>query len=372
MNKNSYYLSLLILFSSISCGRDSNPVDPIVPIKSCDAEKVTQNYFWRIDTIGLWPTYFGGLHAFSDSNAFAMGYINGEYLGKHWDGKNWTTNLFGTPMEIGHWSEAVTGDNNLMVSVGSADVGLPGIPAIGEFNNNQKKWKKTVFQSTGKLSAVWTDQNGFYIAGGSNGFIVVKNSNSSEWQIVPSPVKGTISWISGINKDQIYLSSYFYNTSASSSTNELWYYNSGVWTKLYNSEMPDSSSYFEFNGDNKFQGFELNFCSETNELHFLVRSKELQFYFWDSKANRFKLEYPPYFTSTSRNSTNAKVFAPNDIWFSGNYYQHWDGKTVQRVNLPRNFELGSIVFKTISGKVFIPMGHLSGGGWIVAQGTPIF
>ncbi len=57
----------------------------------------------------------------------------------------------GTVEEIKHVANDVIGDDHYLVSVGYWSINPPK-PALGEFNNNTKKWKGYQFQIAGDAS----------------------------------------------------------------------------------------------------------------------------------------------------------------------------------------------------------------------------
>lgn len=375
MKTNFSFFLLLFLFFAMSCENTSgpekkdNPIDPPLPT-SCDELKTTNDYTWRIDTVGHWPSDLGGVYAFSDSDAYAMGHIDdgksAVFAGLHWDGKNWREITSGTGTEIGHTSVAVIGDQNMMVSVGYAGVANP-TPVLAEFDNRTKKWKATKFSGFGAVTSIWTDGSGLFLAGGSDGKIFRKNGYTASWETLSNPFTGQINYLEKLPDGELWVATTDANFSV-----EFWRQKNNQWQKVYDGAYPDSTRYIQ-NGFDRLQGFDLYYCSVTKKLELFAFSTRVLTLTYIPEKDRF-LDYGgPYTSDLGYWGRAAKVFAPNDIWFWGRAWLHWDGKTLKRFQFPgySAFITGKTPSRTKSGKIFLPLNN-EGQTWLVAQGTPNF
>jgi hypothetical protein len=141
-----------------------------------------------------------------------MGYLiqrDGQLAGGlHWNGQKWGTDIHGTPEEIKHESNFVTGDDFFMVSVGYWGYSHIYYAGLGEFDNRTKKWKGFRFQTEGELRAVWTDGKGFFIAGGDNGMMYIKDGYTAPWMYQQAPTDYSLAHIDGVSKQEIYIQSF--------------------------------------------------------------------------------------------------------------------------------------------------------------------
>jgi len=370
---------LCFYFSIVSCKNptENTILNPPVSI-DCNEPKSTQNYTWRIDTIGDFGSHLGGIYAFSDTDAYAMGFLwsnkkNGT-AERHWNGKVWSENVYATGLEIGHYSLAATGDEKIMISVGYASVGNP-VHALAEFDNRTKKWKKKVFSQPGQFYSVWTDKKGFYAAGGSNGFLVFKNSEGSDWveQSVPSEAKGTIKYLKGIDFNDLFIT--VEKVENLDYYRQLWRLQNKKWKKIYDPLQPDSVRYLKTNGRTDFFGFDLSYCPSNNLLTLYAFGNTVEIYHYNSVTNRFIEADVPYREGIGGSAQAINAYSPNDIWFRGVLWHHWDGKTVKYLDFPgyEAFDNSWNATRSPSGKVFIPLGRSEGSfgyTWVIAQGTP--
>src|SRR5690606_24465864 len=175
--------------------------------------------------------------AFSDSDAYLMGNIfqwtNGVftgYVGLHWDGSSWNTDINGTVEEIKHVANDVTGDDHYLVSVGNWSINPPK-PALGEFDNRTKKWKGYQFQTQGELRSVWTDGKGYFIAVGDNGMVYTKDGYSADWVYSKAPTDFNFTEVTGISKTEIYMRSVV-SLATGEFYEQLWKYYNNQWVKL--------------------------------------------------------------------------------------------------------------------------------------------
>ena len=95
-------LLVLIYFSlaSLKCKKDYPTQPPPLPT-NCEYAAGNRNFTWRLDTVAWFPSTIGGVWAFSDTDAYVMGYIDGKppYIlraGRHWNGKIWEDNIYGS------------------------------------------------------------------------------------------------------------------------------------------------------------------------------------------------------------------------------------------------------------------------------------
>lgn len=355
-----------------------NPPDNTLPT-DCDEPKSTQNYTWRIDTVGNFGSSIGGVYAFSDSDAYVMGFLmkndRNAVIGLHWNGNVWSENIYATPLEIGHVSLASTGDKNIMVSVGMDGFGNPN-HALAEFDNRTKKWKKKVYSEPGQFYSVWTDKKGFYAAGGSNGFLVYKNGEGSDWvkQDVPPEASGNIRYIEGLNLNDLFLSVEKYENL--DFRYQFWRVQNNGWKKIYDSFQPDSNRYLKVKHRTDFFGFDINYCGITNRLMlFAYAFGNLEILEYSHEKDWFFEADVPYRNGIGGSAHIADAFATNDIWFTGILWHHWDGKTVNYIEFSGYQEFTSSwnATRSPSGKVFLPLGRSEGSfsyTWVIAQGTP--
>ena len=207
-------LFLFFSFIQLGCPRDEPCATcPPPPPTNCEYPPGNRNFNWRIDTVGWFPSALGGVWAFSDSDAYLMGYI-GEgkppyriFVGKHWNGKTWDTDINGTDAEVAHVANDVTGDDHFMVSVGNWSIN-PSKPGIGEFDNLTKKWKGYQFQTQGELRSVWTDSKGYFIAVGDNAMVYTKDGYTASWVYQKAPTNFNFTKVTGISKNEVYARTY--------------------------------------------------------------------------------------------------------------------------------------------------------------------
>lgn len=379
--------SLLILMVSLlftGCPEGDPPIIPPPPVTQCEYPAGNRNYSWRLDTVAWFPSFLGGIHAFSDSDVYVMGYI-GEgkspwriFAGRHWDGISWSEKLNGTNTEIGHTSNDVTGDHIFMVSVGYW--GDPGIKsALGEFDNRTKKWKGHQFQQAGELRSVWTDGKGYFIAVGDNGMVYIKDGYSSSWVYQKAPTEFNLYRVHGVSKNEIYIKGDIAVPGAH--FQQIWKYSNAQWKKLLDNQdttntpiqIPEAPGYL----------YDLSAlrCDITDSLllfvigdeSFIFKSKGQAIEY--KKTNLTDLGLP--LKQNGRTGLDVNSFTPSDVWVLGTRYNfyHWNGSNFAKVvipGLPNNdtqFGDQRKMFKSGSGKLFLPT-EVSSQVYVVVQGTP--
>jgi len=300
------------------------------------------------------------------------------FVGKHWDGMQWDTNINGTDAEVGHVANDVTGDDHFMVSVGNWSF-TPPKPAIGEFDNLTKKWKSYQFETQGELLSVWTDGKGYFIAVGDNGMVYTKDGYSSGWVYQKAPTEFSFYSITGISKSEIYACA-----CQSLATGEWyqqgWKIEQGIWKKLYDTKDTTSTplSLTVLDYPNEMGAWR---CGVTDSLilyvigdqSYLFRSKGQQLVFQGINLSDIGLPLK----QNGRTGLRVFVFNPNDVWITGTRYNfyHWNGSDFQKMvvtGLPADdMQFGSQCrfVKTGTGKIFIPS-EISSQVYVVVQGTP--
>lgn len=366
----------LAIFSVIlieSCSDPSNSSPDLGKENECNNKTSTNEFIWAIDTIGEWPSNVGGVHGFSDTNVFAMGYLVKAGIptpGLHWDGTTWSTNLFAPPIEIGHYSNSVTGDSNIMLSVGYQNISNP-IPVIAEFNNSKKSWSVRKLPESGQFYSVWLGDQGISAAGGTNGLLMIRSSLSSDWikQTVPVGLMGDITKVIGIGNDDLFICSDYIGISGFAKT-QFWRKKNSSWTKLYDTTEPDSNKYFRNLDRTDFYNFDINYCEITNTLKFYAFGNPLLTYQYFPVNNRFNVIDDGYANSTS-GIYSAKAFYQNDIWFFGTKLAHWDGVSLKTISIPGVEKISNSYghFMTKTGRVFIPLTN-DYQTWVIARGNP--
>jgi len=343
-----------------------------------------RNYTWRMDTVAWFPSTLGGVWAFSDSDAYLMGYI-GEgktpwriFAGKHWDGTQWTTNINGTDEEVGHVANDVTGDDHFMVSVGNWYINPPK-PALGEFDNRTKKWKHYQFQTTGELRSVWTDGKGYFITAGDNGMVYTKDDYTAEWVYQKAPTEFSFYSVTGIDKNEIYFWAYSHFASGGEHR-QIWKLNDGSWIKMFDTQ-DTIGKIFDLAKTDLSNDIAVYKCDITDSLKiyivgwesYLFEGKGLGLSF--RRTNLSDQGLP--LRSNGREAGGITLFTPNDIWIQGSRYNnyHWNGKDFQQMIIPglpiddNAFGVQLKVRKTSGGKVFYTS-EVSSQVYVVLQGVP--
>lgn len=350
----------------------------------CNFSAGNRDFTWRVDTLALFPSSIGGVWAFSDDDAYLMGAIwkdeDGEkrfYAGLRWNGIEWSGDIHGTTEnDVKHFSNDVTGDRSHLVSVGMYDFSNPKA-GLAEFDNRTKKWKGFQFQTEGELRSVWTDGKGYFIAGGDNGIVYIKNGYSSDWVFIKAPTEFHFYSISGVSKNEIYLLGKRYIESVSYP--EIWKYHNSNWIKLMDYRNTEGTSISIPNNDFSVNDLSAFRCSKTDSLQLYVVGWESVLF--ESKgqdmsysATNLTQEGLPLRT-LERTGLKVNLFTPNDIWIIGTRYNfyHWNGMDFQKMviaGLPNDdtrFGLQRRIVKTETGKVFLAS-EVSSQVYAVAQG----
>lgn len=385
--KNALLLFILaIAVISINSCADPDSVTKPEPETNCAYPVPNTNFSWRTDTVAVFPSTLGGLWAFSDSDAYLMGYIavrnaNNQtdiVVGRHWNGKKWE-NLKDAPMDIKHYASDVTGDDHFMVSVGSWHIGNEKA-GLAEFDNRTKKWKGYQFQTPGTLYSVWTDKKGYFIAAGDNGMVYIKDGYSAEWVYVKAPTDFHFRTVTGVSKNEVYIFAGKY-TIDGIRYNQIWKFSANSnWTKLVDNE-DTTGSYIRF-PEKDISTYDVGVyrCSNSDTLYLYLignRSYELK-----SKGNSLDFEITdlkykllPFFYENS--ALRIFVNSPNDYWVTGLRYRiyQWNGSSYRSHSPSMKFQYGELwglassIKKSNSGKVWMII-QLAPQFYSVAQGIP--
>jgi hypothetical protein len=380
---------LSMLFTGLECKKEPPTNSP--PLTSCDSPPGNRSFTWRTDTVGWFPTTLGGVWAFSDTDAYVMGYL-GEgkapyriFDGLHWNGKVWSNDIHESFLgDIGHTPLDVTGDDHFMVSVGywgmGSSTGVQYYAGLAEFDNSSRKWTPYEFQTQGKLYSVWTDGKGYFIAVGDNGMVYTKDGYSATWNYSKAPTNFSLTHIVGISKTEMYASA-FLSLATGQEYDQYWKFDGTQWSKLFDNQ-DTTGNVVTLPGDySEMTDVAVYRCPVTDSLQlylsgwdsFLLIAKGQSLRY--SATNLSSLGLPLH---SMRNTAGlVNLFTPNDIWFLSseyNFYQ-WNGKDFQQMYIPGlpapETYTGFVrnIVKTKSGKVFFPC-EVSPQVYVVAQGTP--
>ncbi|MBN8704295.1 MAG: hypothetical protein J0L62_00350 [Bacteroidetes bacterium] len=355
----------LILLSLFSCNDPDNSKEN----KTCEFPAGNRNFTWRVDTVGWWPSEMGGVYAFSDDDAYAAGYFS-DKKGNinsvlHWDGKKWSPVIFSNPIaELGNNPNDVTGDGEIMVTVGLYDYSSPK-PGIGEYNNSTKKWKGYQFQNDGGLNSVWTDGQGYFIAAGDNGIIFEKDGYNAGWVYKKLNSDFTFYKIAGISKNEIFILGYK-DPVAQKATNQVWSKGKSGWSKIFDDRDTSGMPLKIPEGYDSYAGISAFRCEIENSLNIYLVGWESVLYKAKGPPGKFEITNLANLGLTLRSqrkyASDITLFSPNDFWISGENYSffHWNGSNFQPIKIPILPENISSVprtkrfFKTNTGKIFIP------------------
>ena len=380
---------LSMLFTGLECKKEPPTNSP--PLTSCDSPPGNRSFTWRTDTVGWFPTTLGGVWAFSDTDAYVMGYL-GEgkapyriFDGLHWNGKVWSNDIHESFLgDIGHTPLDVTGDDHFMVSVGywgmGSSTGVQYYAGLAEFDNSSRKWTPYEFQTQGKLYSVWTDGKGYFIAVGDNGMVYTKDGYSATWNYSKAPTNFSLTHIVGISKTEMYASA-FLSLATGQEYDQYWKFDGTQWSKLFDNQ-DTTGNVVTLPGDySEMTDVAVYRCPVTDSLQlylsgwdsFLLIAKGQSLRY--SATNLSSLGLPLH---SMRNTAGlVNLFTPNDIWLLSseyNFYQ-WNGKDFQQMYIPGlpapETYTGFVrnIVKTKSGKVFFPC-EVSPQVYVVAQGTP--
>jgi hypothetical protein len=377
-----FFISLFI--TSISC--DSTEPPPTPDPTNCIYALGNRNFTWQIDTVALFPSNLGGIWSFSDSDAYLMGNIfqwtdsvfTG-YVGLHWNGNKWDKNLNGTVEEIKHVSNDVIGDDHYLVSVGNWSINPPK-PALGEFNNNTKKWKGLQFQIAGELRSVWTDGNGYFIAAGDYGMVYIKENYAANWIYVKAPTDFHFTKVIGISKTEVYFRAVV-SLSSGQFFDQIWKYYNKSWIKLLDNQDTLNTPIKIPEAGDEVYNISVYRCSVSDSLYLYIVGRES--FEFSTKGNSL------IFNKTNLRSKGLSlaslgidagyisVFSPNDYWISSfrYYLYHFNGIDFQKIEtipaLPYGQLWGYIsqIRKNKSGKIWILV-ETNSQSYSVIQGVP--
>ena len=346
---------------------------------TCTYPAGNRNFSWSIDTVAWFPSTLGGVWAFSDSDAYLMGNIfqrpNGistGYIGLHWNGKKWDTNINGTVDEIKHVANDVAGDDHYMVSVGNWSIDPPK-PALGEFDNRTKKWKGYQFQIQGELRSVWTDGKGFFIAAGDNGMVYTKDGYTAEWVYQKAPTEFNLTRVTGISKTEIYLRA-VKSLATGEFYQQIWKYSDNVWVKLLDNQNTTGTPIQIPEVGSDIYDIAANRCSITDTLSLYIVGGGL--FEFKSKGNQN--EYVKREIVSFRQPMGyIAFFSPNDYWLSsiGYYLFHWNGTNRQKIEPIPSLPYGQLwgafrpLKKGSSGKTWLVL-EMDSQVYTILQGVP--
>jgi hypothetical protein len=389
-NMKKYTITRILLFvllsilslNFIGCPKD-NPKEIISPPEptNCEYPQGNRNYTWRLDTVAWFPSWLGGVHSFSDSDAWVMGNIvhpNGEsYSAVHWDGHSWNKKVDFLTVLMN--ANDVTGDNTLMVGVGYRLI-VGDKAAITEYSNTTNQWTTHQFETLGELRSVWTDGKGYFIAVGDTGMVYTKNSYVSPWVYQKAPTQFSLNGIVGISKNEIYIHSAL-SLATGENYHQYWRFNGTQWLKLYD-EQDTTGTIVKLQGtENAMYDIAASRCSITDSLKlyligwesFLLESKGQELNYHITNLTQFGLPL----RNIGRTAFRINLYSPNDLWVFGTRYNfyHWNGKGFQKITIPglpnddMQFGWQGKMIKTLSGKVFLPS-EVRSQVYVVGQGTP--
>ncbi len=369
----------------VGCEKDAPQVDPPQPT-ACEYAPGNRNYTWRIDTIGWFPSVLGGVWAFSDSNAFVMGQLvdcstpRRVFPGRRWDGKTWDYNIYTTYFQLGIDVADVTGDENVMVVVGSWGMEPTMYAGAGEFDNRTKKWRSYHFDLTGKLRAVWTDGNGYFVAMGDSGLTCTKDGYNSDWVCQRIPTNFTFYKVNGVSKHEVYALGHL-NMASGASYTQIQKFDGNTWVKMFDGMTPSTGILNLTPQDTPTDVWPLR-CSITDSLtlyvvgdySYIFRSLGQETSF--ERTNLSDLGLP--LKQNGRTALDINAFNPCDIWILGtrfNFY-HWNGSDFQKIVIPGlpnddlTFGDQQRMVKTSSGKIFMPSELGASQIYGMVQGIP--
>lgn len=378
--------TIILLFLPLSCKKEEPPCTtcPPPPPTNCQYPAGNRSFTWRSDTVAWFPSTLGGVWAFSDSDAYLMGniiqYPSGHfagYVGLHWNGSRWDTNINGSVQEIQHVASDVAGDDHHMVSVGNWSI-TPPKPALGEFDNRTKRWQGYQFQTQGELRSVWTDGKGYFIAVGDNGMVYTKDGYTAGWVYSQAPTDFNFYKVSAVSKDEVYVLGYK-NPASGQSYTQVLKYDGQSWIKMYDTE--DSTGQALPLGGEQITDVVPMRCSITDSLKLFTTGSNS--YLFESKGGGLQFlkinlaEWGLPLQSNGRTGLDINGYSPDDLWIFGTRYNfyHWNGSDFQRMiipGLPNNdtqFGDQRRMAKTSTGRLFLPT-EVSSQVYVVVQGIP--
>jgi hypothetical protein len=337
-----------------------------------------------VDTVAFFPSRLGGVWAFSDTDAYLMGYIatgdspNTVIIGLHWNGSGWGRNINGSPQDIQHFANDVIGDSHFMVSVGYWSIGNEKA-GLAEFDNTTRKWKGYQFQTAGDLRTAWTDGKGYFIAVGDNGMAYSKDGYSATWTYMKAPTQFNLYKISGISKTELYVLGEF-NTGGTTYP-QLWKFKGSTWLKLMD-DIDTSGTILKFpDAAHAIGDVGAIRCPYSDSLSLYIIGWES--YLLESKGQELSFQITNLSTlglplrTLARTGLDINLFTPSDYWVFGTRYNfyHWNGSMFQKVIFPGlpnddvQFGYQRGMRKLPSGRIFFPS-EVSPQVYAVLQGTP--
>lgn len=374
-----FLISLSFIF--LGCPSDKPPI--IIPPTptSCEYPPGNRNFSWRLDTVAWFPSWIGGVHAFSDSDAWIMGdivYPNGEsYSAVRWDGTSWNEKVdFPTVLMN---ANDVTGDNNLLIGVGYRLIAGEKA-AIAEYNNTTKKWTTYQFEKLGDLRSVWTDGKGYFIAVGDNGMVYTKNSYNASWVYQKAPSGFNIVKVTGVSKSEIYM----LGDSAipGGHFQQLWKYSSSGWNKLMdNFDSTNTTIQIPESGDAIYDLATYRYPISDSLYMYIVGRESFIFL---NKGNSSTGFVKNNLASQGLPLSALQIpvgriflFSPNDYWITGlRYYSyHYNGVNFQKMVTITTLPYGDLwgatskIQKMNSGMIWIVL-EMHSQVYAVLQGKP--
>ena len=394
--KNQFLFVVMVTFVLLTDGCKKEPTQPPDDKPTtCTYPAGNRNFIWSIDTVAWFPSTVGGVWAFSDSDAYVMGYIVDNKppytlrAGRHWNGKIWENNIngtFGYDNITEKWGDIaidprndVTGDDHFMVAVGWWGHSTTTYAGIAEFDNSIKKWKSYQLQAVGELRSVWTDGKGYFIAAGDNGMVYTKDGYTAEWVYQKAPTEFNLYKLSGVSKNEVYLLGY--KSIGGITYPQIWRYDGINWLKLLD-DIDSTGTVLKIPETEHIIGdLYATRCSISDSLRLYIVGWESNLFETKGSSFQFKKTNLRGFGLPLRNigRTAQKIFgfSPNDYWIFGtkyNYY-HWNGLNFQQVSIqgfPSNVEYSGDnrrMIKTKSGKIFFPA-EVSSQVYMILQGIP--
>ncbi|HAP35206.1 MAG TPA: hypothetical protein DCQ28_04420 [Bacteroidetes bacterium] len=368
-----------ISFLQMNC-KDEPPIIIVPPTPTnCDYPVGNRNFTWRLDTIAWWPSFLGGLHAFSDSDAWVMGdmhgpVINGQntsYVGLHWNGKTWNEKI--DFLDILMKANDVTGDSHFMAGVGWRGMPEGILAAITEFDNSTKKWKTQQFQTQGELRSVWTDGKGYFIAVGDNGIVYTKDGYTAEWVYQKTPTEFNFTRVTGISKTEVYARA-VKSLPTGQYFQQIWKYIDTNWIKLMDNENATGMPIQIPEAGADIYDVAVYRCPITDSLYlYVVGSGIFEFTTKGNSIAFVKREI----ASFRKPIGYIALFSPGDYWISsiGYFLYHSNGSDMPLVQPIPAFQLGKDwgafrpIKKSSSGKIWLVL-EMDSQVYAVIQGIP--
>jgi hypothetical protein len=376
---------LFVFVILVDCCKKDEPCTncPPPPPTNCEYPPGNRNFTWRLDTVAWWPSIVGGVWAFSDTDAWVMGYI-GEgkspwriFTGKHWNGIQWDEPLdYYTTL---HFANDVTGDDHYLVSVGFWAVG-DSKAGLAEYDNLTKKWKGYQFQTQGELCSVWTDGNGYFIAVGYNGMVYTKDGYTSNWVYSKAPTEFNFTRVTGISKKEIYARG-AKSLVSGVTYQQIWKKIDNAWIKLLDNEDTTGTPIKLYDTDNRIIDIAVSRCSITDSIKLYLIGSESYLLEGIGQTFDFRItnlsDLGLLLSALGLTGVKISLFSPNDYWVIGSRYNfyHWNGNDFEWIYIPglpidgTQYGIQERMIKTSSGRIFFPT-EVSSQVYVVVQGVP--